>query len=594
MITSSSLQKQGKGNIFQSLLPHFMRHKWSYIFGFIFMLLQNYSYVKLSETIKFTLAEIISKNRSDEVLRLLGIIFVFLIATCFFMFAMRHLIIGNSRKIEYVIREILFTKLLSLPLKFYRKQQTGDLVSRLTNDLNDLRTLLGPGIMYIPNSLSRIIFFVPVMFSISPLLISITFAQMAILLAIIFIIMPRLRPYYTRIQEARGNINNHAWQMIFGINTIKLNTLEKTQSHFFQKFSHKYLKENLRLEIIEGFTWPFFFFFFSLSQSVILFFGGQEIITGAIQVEELLQFSVMISVMIFPIFALGWVMSILQQGISAWYRMEKILQEPVDDQRVKPLPKSKKRSLDLECKKISLLTPEVKPPNYLLKNISLKIPHGKMIGLTGNTGSGKTLLLEILAGLRLPSRGKILIAGVDLTEIAPKYLYRKLSLSSQESFLFSTTIKKNIGFEGGQEPIQNKVEESARISAIAEDIHGFPNQYDQVLGERGINLSGGQKQRTSLGRAVYKEADILILDDSLSAVDAKTEKRIIDNIRSLKSLKTIIIASHRVSLLKHADEIVFLKNGEIVEKGSPSKLLKKKKGHYSQLVTLQKLKESLS
>jgi ATP-binding cassette subfamily B protein len=426
------------------------------------------------------------------------------------------------------------------------------------------------------------------MFLISRGLALIILIQMGILVIIILIVMPRLRPYYRRIQESRSNINNHAWQMIFGINTIKLNTMEETQKQSFGKLSLNYLKANMKLQLFEAVTWPFFLFFFSLSQCVILFYGGKEIINGEIKIEELLQFSVMIGVMIFPIFSLGWVMSILQQGISAWDRISKILNEPEDLNKTNILPN---KPLNIVCKNIGL---ELEKGKNLLKRISFEITPGEMIGIAGNIGSGKTILLEVLAGIKPVTSGKVFIGGIDINTIERNSLYKKLSFASQEAFLFSTTIKKNIGFQGGFDPIQKKVEKSAYISDVAYDIMNFPDRYMQILGERGINLSGGQKQRTSLARAIYKEAEILIIDDSLSAVDAKTEMNIVDNIKKLKKLKTIIIVSHRISVLKHVDKIFFLNNGEIVEKGTHKQLIHKKNGYYAKLVELQKLKENLT
>lgn len=569
------------------ILPYLLNYKWTYIIGFIFMFLQNYSYVKLSEYIKWSLAEITGNNQDDSVYHLLSIVLLLLLLTCFFMFVMRHLIISNSRKIEYEIRSKLFKKLLSLPVQFYHKEQTGDLVSRLTNDLQDLRTLLGPGIMYVPNSISRIAFFIPAMFAISPMLVMIILSQMTLLVIIILLATPKLRPFYRRVQETRANINNHAWQIISGITTIKLNTMEKTQTNFFGGFSLAYFKELLVLEKIHGIIWPFFFFFFSLSQSVILFVGGKEIISGEIKIEELLQFSVMIGVMIFPIMSLGWVMSILQQGVSSWERLSKIFNEPVDKKKINNLPKV---PLAIVCQNIRVMGNH---DEEILKNISFKIAPGKMIGITGLTGSGKTVLLEAITGLLPVTSGKVLVGGMDIATVQQKSLYQRIAFASQESFLFSSSIKNNIGFEGGVEPLQNRVEYSAQIADIAKDIQGFPEQYEQILGERGINLSGGQKQRTSLSRAIYKEAEILIFDDSLSAVDSKTEEMIINNLKELKSLKTIIVVSHRISILKFVDEIFFLKNGKLTERGSHKKLLTKG-GGYSRLAKLQKLKEQLA
>ncbi len=552
------------------------------------MIFHNYGYLELTNGFKETLAYITEENERTTTLYYLGLTFFYLFITVFFMYAMRYLIIGNSRKIEYDIRKKLFQKLLNLPISFYKKEQTGDLVSRITNDLNDIRTLLGPGLMYIPNSLSRLGFFIPVMLGISFKLLSILLVQMTILVLMIFLVMPKLKPFYKRIQEVRAKINNRAWQVIFGITTIKLNTMEVYQTKKFREVSEEYLTSNLKLAKIEEFTWPFFFFFFSLSEILILLVGGQEIIENKITIAELLQFGIMVGVITFPIFSLGWVMSIIQQGITAQERINKFFDFPVPKQL--PLKEEIKKFSYLEFQDVSF-----KNENgiTILDKINLKIKMGEFLGVSGKIGTGKTLLIEMIAKIIAPTSGKILINGVDIQKVPNDVYYKIIALVPQETFLFSTKMKNNLAFEKGYEPKMTQVIKSAKISHLHDEINDFKDKYNQVIGERGINLSGGQKQRTAIGRAIYKQADVLIMDDSLSSVDSETEKNIIRNFKKLKNLKTVIYSSHKISFLKQANRIIFLKDAKIHEQGTHSELIKKK-GEYHKLVELQKLKKSFN
>ncbi len=580
--------KKNNLHLFRYLVPYFKKYFWLYAIGFFFMFLHNYGYVKLAEYFKITLDYIINENESSTTLTYLGTTFFFLFITVFFMYLMRHIIIGNSRKIEYEVRKKLMDKLLNLPIAFYKKQETGDLVSRITNDLNDIRTLLGPGIMYIPNSLSRVGFFIPVMLAINIKLLSILLLQMIILIILIFLVMPKFRPFYRKVQDTRAEINNQAWQMIFGITTIKLNSMQDYQTNNFKKLNQKYMDDNLRLARLEEFTWPFFFFFFSLSEVIILLIGGQEIINGNISVAELLQFSIMVGVITFPIFSLGWVMSIIQQGVSAQERINQFFNYPVATQ--KSLKTTLEKPFKLELKNVSLKN---EYGQFVLKNINLKITEGSFLGISGKIGSGKTVLIELIMKIITPSSGEILLNGIPANQIPNEIYYKILALVPQETFLFSTAMKNNLAFEKGADPIMPEVISSAKTSSIHNEINEFKNKYDEMIGERGITLSGGQKQRTAIARAIYKKANILVMDDSLSSIDSETEQSILNNFKKLKNLKTIIFSSHKISFLKEADKIIYLKEGKIIEQGNHQELLKKKKEYY-QLVKLQKLKSKLS
>ncbi len=560
---------------------------WLYLLGFGFMVIHNYGYVKLTEGFKETLDYILNTRDSKGTFYLLGKTAFFLLVTVLFMYLMRYLIIGNSRKIEYDIRKNLFNRLINLPVSFYKKEETGDLVSRIINDLNDVRTMLGPGVMYIPNSLSRIGFFVPVMLSISFKLMAILMIQMLILVVIIFIAMPKLRPFYRKVQDTRAVINNQSWQMIHGITTIKLNTMEKYKRKQFDDLNKKYINDNLRLAKIEEFIWPFFFFFFSLSEVVILLFGGQEIIDGRVSVAELLQFSLIVGVITFPIFSLGWVMSIIQQGISAHERINKFFTFPIPS--VKKYQGKIEKPYSLEFKKVSYTNEAGK---VILKNINLKIESGSFLGISGKIGSGKTLLIDMIGKMATPTSGKIFLNGIDIKTIPNEIYYKIIAFVPQETFLFSTSMKNNLAFEEGLNPVIPKVIASAKMSSLHGEINQFKNKYEEIIGERGINLSGGQKQRTAIGRAIYKKADVLIMDDSLSSVDSETEEEIIKNFKKLKSLKTIIFSSHKISFLKQADKIIFLKDAKISEMGTHKELYQDKKEYYK-LVKLQQLKKKL-
>ena len=575
-----------QATLFRYLVPYIRKYFFLYALGFVFMILHNYGYLKLTDGFKQTLSYITTENTRETTLYYLGLTFFYLFFTVFFMYAMRYLIIGNSRKIEYDIRKKLFDKLLYLPIAFYKKEETGDLVSRVTNDLNDIRTLLGPGLMYVPNSLSRLGFFIPVMLTISFKLLSILLIQMTILIFLIFLVMPRLKPFYKRVQDIRAQINNQAWQVIFGITTIKLNTMEKYQSKKFENLSEKYVSSNLKLARIEEFAWPFFFFFFSLSEILILLVGGQEIIENKITIPELLQFSIMVGVIAFPIFSLGWVMSIIQQGVTAQERINKFFDFPIPKKL--PFKTEMKKPYHLEFKNVSFKNEN---GEVILNKINFKIKAGEFLGISGKIGTGKTLLIEMIAKVVSPTSGKIVINGIDIQKIPNDIYYQIIALVPQETFLFSTTMKNNLAFEKGDEPIMPEVVLSAKVSNLHDEINDFKDKYNQVIGERGITLSGGQKQRTAIARAIYKKADILIMDDSLSSVDSQTEENIIRNFKKIKNLKTVVYSSHKISFLKQAHRIIFLKDGKIHEQGTHSQLFKKK-GEYYKLVELQKLKKS--
>ena len=580
------MKNQSKNNHLNLLFPHFNHYKKLYLIGFVLICIQNYGYIKIPELFKLLLQEITSTNQANIIYKYILFTLFYLFLTSTSIYLGRYLLIGISRKIEYNIKKILFEKLSHLPQSFYNTSQTGDLVSKLTNDIDDIRSLVGPGIMYIVNSFSRIGFIIPVMFLLNLRLLLLTICLMFILISIIYFINPYFKPLFNQMQITRSKINNQAWQILFGINTIKLNTMENLKKKQFTKSSLDYQKANIKLAQFSAIYFPVFPFILMMSEACFLLIGGIEIINLRLTREELIQFNLLLAATAFPILSIGWVMNIIQRGLSALSRIAEILNyQTEENQRTKILPN---KPINIKVKDLSFKNDQ---GISLLKNISLNIQSGEMIGITGKVGSGKTLLIEHITNIISCKNNEITINEIPINHINSKNLYEKIAFVPQETFLFSSTVKENISFDQSEPFDLQRIKEVAKISDVDKDIQNFPNKYDTLIGERGVTLSGGQQQRIAIARALYKsKAEVIIFDDSLSKIDSQTEENIINSLKKLKSLKTIIFISHKISLLKFASKIHFIQNGEIVESGTHEELLKENK-LYAKTAKLQKLEE---
>ncbi len=580
-------KKRGIAHL-KALLPFVQRHWVTLAVGFAFMLVQNYGAMRVPSYFQKILDEITHGNRPAEILHLILVACIYAAVTVVSLYLMRRLIIGASRQVEYRLRERIYDRLLELDYSFYMAHETGDLVSRTTNDLDHVRTLLGPGIMYIPNALSMFAFFFPVLFRLNAVLMGVATAVMVTVVAFVFIVLPRLQPFFLRIQEATGRINSRVWQVVTGISTVKLHTMEREDERRFGELNEDFQARNLAAAKIQEFLWPTFIFIFSLTQLLVVFVGGRQVISGAMTLGQLLQFNVMISTLTFPVLSLGWIMSLIQQGISAMGRINAILDGPVerrdDWKRLEP------SAISFEVRNLRFAYPG--HDKVSLDGVTLSIRGGEFIGITGTIGSGKTTLINVLTGLLRPPRGTVFVNGTDIRDIEPASLFGVTGIVSQSPFLFSRTLAQNIAMarEGATE---NEIREAAELAGLGPDIGSFPEGYAQLVGERGITLSGGQKQRTAIARALMKDSPVVILDDSLSAVDARTESTIIDNLRSLHGRKTVLVVSHRISPLKGADRIYVLDEGKIAEQGSHSELVAAG-GLYERLVRYQQMEKSIA
>ena len=553
------------------------------------MIGQNYAILRVSELLKQLLDQITGANERAVVLGLIAAAVAFAVGAGGCMFGMRRLIIGVSRDVEYELRDVLYRKLLALDFDFYQRRRTGDIISRCTNDLNDVRTLLGPGIMYLPDALSRLALFAPVLVGLHAAMAGAVGALMAVLVAVLLVVTPRLRPRFRRVQELVGAINDRVWQIVTGINTVKLYGLEASETERFRGLNRRYITANVGLARTRGVLWPLLQFLYGLATLLLLVVGGGAVIRGTLTIGELLQFATMVAVLTWPVLSLGWVMALIQQGVSAMERIRMILDHPVAPRPAAPVAVPA-GPLAMIARDLSYRYPNA--DRTALAAVNLAIQAGETLGITGGVGSGKSSLVLLLAGIATPSGGSLAINGIDATAIDPIAYRGRIAYVPQEPFLFSATIAANIAMGSEEQVSRDQITAAARQAAIDADIDRFPDGYDTVVGERGITLSGGQRQRVAIARALIRASDLLIMDDALSSVDSDTETAILTNLRSLKTTRTIVIVSHRVSALKLADRVAVIDGGTVVEVGSHGQLLRSG-GRYARLAELQQLEAAL-
>ncbi|NOY23989.1 MAG: ABC transporter ATP-binding protein [Acidobacteria bacterium] len=567
------------------LAPYLHKHRAALTIGFLFIILQNYAVSKIPAYMRGMLDEITGANRLPVIMDNIRMAVFFTALTIVSMYGMRKLIIGVSRKIEFRLRSDIFDKFLRLDAMFFRFRETGDLVSRSTNDLNDVRTLLGPGMMYVPNSLTRVALFLPIMFSLSPRLMVWIVVLIITVVITILLLMPLLRVRFRRVQEASAAIQARVWQEISGIETIKLHTLEQVETRRFASLNRWYIRKQMDMVRYRGFMWPFFVFVFSLAELLILVIGGRQVISGVMTIGQLLQFNILVSYLTFPILSLGWVMSLIQQGISAMGRISEILDSPEESrQEDVAIPDG---ALNVEVRNLSYRYPQ--SDDLMLKSISMDIRKGETVGITGPIGCGKSTLAELLTGILQAEPGMIFLNGMDISQISATKIGSRVTLVPQDPFLFTRTIAENIAL-GECSPAPEQTLAAAKKAGLEKDLASFPNGIDEMVGERGITLSGGQKQRVAIARALYRDASFLVLDDALSSVDSRTESKILQALSGEKQNRAVIIISHRITALKNTSRIYVLDEGRIMESGTHADLIQKD-GLYGKLARLQQMEE---
>ena len=498
-------------------------------------------------------------------------------------YAMRRLAVVASRQVEYDLRRDLLHHLLTLDRDFYHKHRVGDLMNRLNTDLSAVREMVGPGILMG----SRLSFLVLLaflsMYAVNArLAFYLTLILPGIFLAMRFLLR-LIDRRYREAQEVFDRISTLAQEAFSGIRVVKGYALERRMVAWFQDLNRLYVEKSLALARVEGPLHALLGFLMGFAFLTVLWAGGAMVVRGELSVGELVQFNAYLAQLTWPILGLGWVMALYQRGLTSLRRLFELLDEKPAIRDEDPLPLAlEDLSGEVRFEGVGLK----RDGRWLLRGLTLTIPEGMTLGITGRTGSGKSLLAALVPRLLDPSEGRVYVGGHEARRIPLAVLRKAVGVAPQEPFLFSETILENIAF-GLDEVDRERVEWAARLAGIHEEILAFPKGYETVLGERGITLSGGQRQRVALARALAKRPKILILDDALSAVDAETEARILQGLKTVLGKQTTLLISHRTAALRHADWIIVLDGGRIVEEGTHESLLQAG-GLYAEMDRLQK------
>lgn len=536
----------------------------------------------------FLLEEISRENLEKNLLNNILLIIGSALSAAVFTFLMRQTLINMSRFIEFDLKNVIYSKYQELDQTFYKVNRTGDLMNRISEDVSKVRMYVGPALMYTINTAALFVIIISYMISVSPSLTLYTIIPLPFLSYLIFILSKFINIKSKRVQESLSKLTTFTQESFSGISVIKSNTIEDVVINQMSEYSNDTKQKNIDLAKFQSWFFPMMILLIGISNLIVIFVGGNKYIIGEIELGILAEFIIYVNMLTWPVATVGWVTSIVQQAEASQKRINEFLKQKT---RIKN--PSKKQYKILGNIKFENVTHEYQETNIkALNNLSFEIRSGQSIGILGGVGTGKSTIAELVVRNFDPTIGKVFIDGKNLKKHNLDLIRKNIGYVPQSTFLFSDTILNNIKF-GNPESSFEKIIKYAKISNVHDDIIKFGEQYNSVLGERGINISGGQKQRIAIARAMIKEPSILILDDSLSAVDTKTEDLIFKNIFKKESSSTKIIISHRVSTLKYCDNIIVLKDGEIIQSGNHKKL-KKEEGYYKEIYSEQMVTKKLN
>ena len=498
-----------------------------------------------------------------------------------FTFIMRQMLINVSRFIEFDLKNEIYNKYQTLSFDFYKNNRTGDLMNRISEDVSKVRMYIGPAIMYTINTIALFTIVITYMINVAPKLTMYTLIPLPVLSYIIYKISIVINFKSKIVQEYLSKLTTYTQESFSGVKIIKTYTIEKNINNGLAELASSSRSKNMSLVKTQAWFFPLMILLIGISNILVVFIGGNQYMNNEIELGVLAEFIIYVNMLTWPVATVGWVTSIVQQAEASQKRINQFL-----NTKSSIVNKSKiQKSLNgkIEYKKVDFTYPETEI--NASKNISFCVEKGESLAIMGDIGSGKSTILELLCRIYDPINGEILIDGFNLKEIGFNELRDSIGYVPQSTFLFSETIEKNIKF-GKEKATKTDLENAAKNACIFDDIVSFKDGFNTLLGERGVNLSGGQKQRIAIARAIIKKPKILILDDSLSAVDTETEEKILSNISRISKNITLIIATHRISSAKKCDKILVLENGKVIEYGTHNKLVKNK-GYYFDTVTKQ-------
>lgn len=569
------------------LLPYLKRYRWGFVVGALCILFSNGAQAGLPRVIGNAAQSLESGVTQHKLLIFTLQVLVLAAVRGIFLFLTRWIMIGISRDIEFDLRNDLFAHLETLSYSYYQRMRTGDIMARVTNDLNAVRMLMGPAIMYSANTIVFTAAALWFMVHNSPKLTLYAVLPLPVVSVTIQYFGRRIHERFERIQAMFSDISARAQENFSGARVIRAYVQEEAEIASFETANQEYVARSLKLVRLMGMLWPTLELMLGVALVLVLWIGGREVLAGRMQIGAFTAFNIYMMQLTFPIIALGWVVNIFQRGTASLVRLNEILQEQPE---IKDEPEARDRQVEGEI--------EFRGLNFeyggkrVLHNLNLRIPAGSSMAIVGPTGAGKSTLVNLIPRIYDAAPGMVLVDGRPIREFSLASLRQNIGFVPQETFLFSDRIRENIAL-GVESASDQDIHAAAEAANIAVDIEGFPERYQTMVGERGITLSGGQKQRTAIARALIRNPRILILDDALSSVDTHTEDKILNHLREVMQGRTTIFISHRVSTVRNADRIAVLHGGHIVELGTHDELLALN-GYYSDLYNKQLLEEELA
>jgi ATP-binding cassette subfamily B protein len=596
----------------RSLVPYLKRYRRGLMLGGLCVLLNNGIWILFPQVIRKAVNGLNEGVTRQKLFTYAMMVVAVALAKGIFQFLTRWVVIGISRDIEFDLRNDLFTHLERLSYSYYQRNRTGDIMAKATNDLNAVRNLLGPAIMYSANTIVFTAGALAFMLAISPKLTLYAFLPLPAASIIIQYFGRQIHERFERIQAMFSDISARAQENFSGARVIRAYVQEDAEIASFESANREYIRRSLGLVRLMGMLWPTLELMLGIAAVIVLWLGGRLVIQGRMNVGDFVAFNTYMVQLTWPVIALGWVINIFQRGTASLARINEIfLEKPeiADDPTLLSLNPEPAKTLA----KVAFETPsgangnahrqlvgEIEFCNLnfayngvpVLNEVNLRIPAGSSLAIVGPTGCGKTTLVSLIPRIYDAEPGAVLIDGRPIREYPLEALRRNIGFVPQETFLFSDTIRENIAF-GKDDVTLEKIRAAAEAANIAQDIESFPEGYNTTVGERGITLSGGQKQRTAIARALLRSPRILVLDDALSSVDTHTEDKILNHLREIMRGRTTIFISHRVSTVRNADRIAVLYQGRIVELGTHDELIALN-GYYTDLYNKQLLEEELA
>ena len=588
---------------FARLLPYLLRYKRAFLLGLACVVITTAIQLLSPWVLKNAIDDLHAGVTRGKLAMYAALLLAIALVGGAFRFLMRRILIGASREIEYDLRNAFFARLQQMPLAYYQARRTGDLMSRATNDLNAVRTMIGPAVMYSANTIIVFVVAIILMASIDGQLTLMALLPLPLVSVSVKYFGSAIHTRFEAIQAQLADLSAVVQEALSGVRVVRAYNQEAHEMARFRAANDEYVRRNRVLIRLQGLFYPSMTLFLGFGSLLVLWLGSREAIRGRISVGEFVAFNAYLVMLSWPMIAFGWVTNILQRGMASWKRMLDVLDATpeIDDRAVSAAGRALVIRGLIEIRDLTFAYPTSNQP--ALDRVSLRIEAGETAAFIGATGSGKSTLIALLPRLHEPPAGTVFLDGVDVREIPLATLRAAIGFVPQEPFLFSDTIAENIAFgvepqqttptaDGASASLDARIRAAAAIARLDKDVESFPNGYDTLVGERGITLSGGQKQRTAIARALMVDPRVLVLDDALSAVDTYTEEEILGRLRGVMRQRTSLLVSHRVSTVRDADRIFVLDRGRIVEQGTHDHLVARG-GVYATLHRRQLLEEEL-